>query len=118
MRFSLTEALDRIPGPDGRRFATVFERGTLALEVYAPRGHDPQQPHARDEVYVVVRGHGTFARAGQRTPFAAGDCLFAPAGEEHRFEGFSDDLVVWVVFYGPPGGEGASLRAGAGTAVP
>jgi hypothetical protein len=23
----------------------------------------------------------------------------------HRFEEFSDDLVVWVVFYGPEGGE-------------
>jgi hypothetical protein len=28
-----------------------------------------------------------------------------PAGVEHRFEGFTDDLVVWVVFYGPEGGE-------------
>jgi hypothetical protein len=23
----------------------------------------------------------------------------------HRFLDFSDDLTVWVVFYGPPGGE-------------
>jgi hypothetical protein len=27
---------------------------------------------------------------------------------EHRFEEFSDDLVVWVIFYGPEGGEAAS----------
>jgi hypothetical protein len=23
----------------------------------------------------------------------------------HRFENFSDDLAVWVFFYGPEGGE-------------
>jgi hypothetical protein len=27
------------------------------------------------------------------------------AGVEHRFEESSDDLVVWVIFYGPDGGE-------------
>lgn len=25
----------------------------------------------------------------------------------HRFEEFSDDLAVWVMFYGPDGGEAA-----------
>ncbi|MDQ3378133.1 MAG: cupin domain-containing protein, partial [Actinomycetota bacterium] len=34
-----------------------------------------------------------------------GDALFVPAGVEHRFENFTDDLVAWVVFYGPEGGE-------------
>ena len=28
-----------------------------------------------------------------------------PAGVEHRFEEFTEDLLVWVVFYGPEGGE-------------
>jgi hypothetical protein len=31
--------------------------------------------------------------------------LFVPASVEHRFEDFTDDLVVWVVFYGQEGGE-------------
>ena len=31
--------------------------------------------------------------------------IWVPAGAEHRFEDFSDDLAVWVVFYGPEGGE-------------
>ena len=39
--------------------------------------------------------------------FGPGDLLFVPAGVEHRFEEFSDDLAVWVVFYGPDGGEQA-----------
>ena len=36
--------------------------------------------------------------------FAPGDCLYADAGEVHRFEDFTDDLAVWVVFWGPEGG--------------
>jgi hypothetical protein len=31
--------------------------------------------------------------------------LFAAAGAVHRFENFSGDLTVWVMFYGPEGGE-------------
>jgi len=31
--------------------------------------------------------------------------MFIAAGTEHHFEQFSDDLAVWVVFYGPEGGE-------------
>ncbi len=33
------------------------------------------------------------------------DVLFVPAGVEHRFEDFTVGLAVWVVFYGPEGGE-------------
>jgi mannose-6-phosphate isomerase-like protein (cupin superfamily) len=54
---------------------------------------------------VVVTGTGTFFCDGRRESFGPGDFLFAPAGVEHRFEGFTDDLVVWVIFYGPEGGE-------------
>jgi hypothetical protein len=32
-----------------------------------------------------------------------GDLLFVPAGVDDRLEQFSDDLAVWVVFYGPEG---------------
>jgi hypothetical protein len=35
-----------------------------------------------------------------------------PAGVVHRFEEFTEDLVVWVVFYGPEGGERATLDRG------
>jgi mannose-6-phosphate isomerase-like protein (cupin superfamily) len=113
-RWGLAEALAQLPGPQGERFATVFERGTLSVEVYAPRGTDPQQPHARDELYVVVSGTGTFLCEGARSAFRAGDVLFAPAGAVHRFEDFGEDLVVWVIFYGPPGGERPQVHGGPG----
>jgi hypothetical protein len=38
-------------------------------------------------------------------PFGPSDFLFAAAGISHQFENFTDDLVVWVIFYGPEGGE-------------
>jgi mannose-6-phosphate isomerase-like protein (cupin superfamily) len=44
---------------------------------------------------------------GRRVPFRPGDALFAAAGEVHRFEDFTEDLLTWVVFYGPEGGERA-----------
>lgn len=102
---ALSDGFARIPTPDGGRVATLFEHGSLTIELYAPKGHDPQQPHTRDEAYIVVAGSGLFFNSGARYPFGPGDFLFAAAGEEHRFENFSDDLVVWVIFYGPEGGE-------------
>jgi mannose-6-phosphate isomerase-like protein (cupin superfamily) len=104
-RLTVLDALARLPGPNGARFAKLFEHGTLEVEVYAPRGADPQQPHKRDEIYVVATGSGTFFCDGKRESFGPSDFLFAPAGVEHRFENFTDDLVVWVIFYGPDGGE-------------
>ena len=106
-RLTVAESLTRLPGPAGERYVELFGHGTLSVEVYAPRGHDPQQPHTRDEVYVVVQGSGHFRNGQTRHRFAPGDLLFVPAGVEHRFEDFTHDLAVWVIFYGPEGGEAA-----------
>ena len=75
------------------------------MEAYAPEKVDLQTPHGQDELYVVVRGEGWFVNGDQRHRFGPGDVLFVPAGVVHRFEEFSEDFLVWVVFYGPPGGE-------------
>lgn len=101
---TVAEGLSRLPGSEGERFVELFGHGTLSVELYAPRGHDPQSPHTRDEVYVVVTGRGQFRNGETRHPFAPGDVLFVPAGVAHRFEDFTDDLAVWVFFYGPEGG--------------
>ena len=88
-----------------QRFVQLFRHGTLSVELYAPRGTDPQSPHSRDEAYVVVSGTGTFFDGAARRPVRPGTFLFVPAGQPHRFEDFSDDLAVWVLCYGPEGGE-------------
>lgn len=102
---SVEGALALLTVPDGKRFAPVFEHGSLLVEIYAPRGRDPQQRHTRDEVYVVASGSGEYVCGDARTKFHPADVLFAGAGVEHRFENFTDDFAVWVIFYGPEGGE-------------
>jgi mannose-6-phosphate isomerase-like protein (cupin superfamily) len=103
---TVKDALALLPAPGGKRFATVFEHRSLAVEIYAPRGHDPQQPHTRDEIYFVATGSGEYVCGEARQKFGPTDLLFAAAGTEHRFENFTEDLAVWVIFYGPEGGEG------------
>jgi mannose-6-phosphate isomerase-like protein (cupin superfamily) len=97
------DGLVRLPGPGGERFVSLFEQAGLEVELYAPRGNDPQQPHDRDELYVVIRGSGMFFDGVTRREFGPGHLLFVPAGVEHRFEEFTDDLAVWVVFFGSAG---------------
>ena len=106
-QITVAQGLARLPGSKGERYVELFRHGSLAAELYAPRGSDPQSPHTRDEVYVVVEGRGSFRNGGDRHPFERGDVLFVAAGVEHRFEEFTDDLAVWVFFYGPEGGEQA-----------
>jgi len=103
----VADALQKLPTPEGKRFTTIFEHGSLAVEIYAPRGTDPQQPHTRDEVYFVVSGSGEYVCGDSRQDFGPSDLLFAAAGVAHRFESFTEDLVVWVLFYRPEGGEKA-----------
>jgi mannose-6-phosphate isomerase-like protein (cupin superfamily) len=103
-RITAEQARNAEPEP-GRGSALLMRHGTMTLRHYAPRGHDPQKPHRQDELYVVLSGTGTFTRNGERTPFAPGDVLFAAAGDDHRFQDFSDDFETWVMFYGPEGGE-------------
>ena len=110
MRLGLQDALARVPGSKGERFAVALESGSVSVEVYAPRATDPQSPHTRDELYIVLQGQGSFVCRDRSNRFGPGDLLFVPDGVEHRFVDFTDDLVVWVVFYGPEGGERPGLR--------
>lgn len=104
-RSTLREVWESVPGPNGERFAEGFTHGSLRVLLYAPRGTDTQQPHEQDEVYIVMKGSGSFIVGDEKRPFAEGDVLFAPSRVAHRFDEFTDDLIVWVVFYGPSGGE-------------
>ena len=103
----LTEAQACIPGPAGEHSVTLLRRGTLdvKLALRPPVSPTQQTSHAQDEVYVVIRGRGVLLHDGKRDSFEPGDLLFVAAGTEHRFEDFTEDLAVWVVFYGPSGGE-------------
>jgi mannose-6-phosphate isomerase-like protein (cupin superfamily) len=102
-----SSALAKLAETAGRQFMEVFSHGTLTVEIYRPVKVDLQEPHTRDEVYVVISGSGRFMNGKARHPFQAGEVLFVPAGVEHRFLDFTDDFSTWVFFYGPEGGEAA-----------
>jgi mannose-6-phosphate isomerase-like protein (cupin superfamily) len=89
----------------GERAARVLQQGSLDVVLATPARPNEQAPHEQDEVYIVVRGRGVLFHGDKRDPFESGDFLFVAAATEHRFEDFSDDLLVWRVFYGPKGGE-------------
>ena len=93
------------PIPAGARSALLLSHGSMSARFYSPRGRDEQTPHDQDEVYVIAHGEGTFVCGEDRVTFRLGDVLFVPAKVAHRFEDFSDDFAVWVMFWGPDGGE-------------
>ena len=102
---SLAEALSKGPPPAGNLAVPIFSHGSLTVELYTPKGHDPQKPHSRDEIYFVARGKGRFFDGTREHAVEPGSFMFVPAGQPHRFENFSSDFAVWVAFYGPEGGE-------------
>ena len=97
----LADARALIPGPAGGHSASLMQRGSLEVKLSLPVRPNVQAPHEQDEVYVIVRGRGVLVHDGRRDPCEAGDLAFVAAGTEHHFEDFTDDLAVWVLFFGP-----------------
>ncbi len=104
-KISITSALQELT-ESKQKFIQFFSKGSLIIELYKPDTSDKQQPHTRDEIYVIVSGKAMFYNEGVIVDVSANDCLHVPAFAEHRFFNFSEDFVTWVVFYGPEGGEG------------
>lgn len=111
LKASLPTLLARLPRPasaawpEGEPFIDALRHGSMSVEIFAPRGEDRQGPHAQDELYIVSAGSARFEHEGRFTEAAAGDVLFVPAGDVHRFHAMSEDFVTWVIFWGPAGGE-------------
>ena len=104
-RHTVDRALELAAASDDGAYGILLTHGTMELGCYKPDGVDPQQPHTRDELYIVQSGSGYFVNGESRQPFEAGEVLFVPAGVVHRFEDFTPDFAAWVIFYGPEGGE-------------
>jgi len=80
-------------------YEIVHESDGVELGVYVLVAPEPdrQQPHADDEVYVVLEGHGTLDVEGTPIDMHPGSAVFVPAGVEHRFTGY-EELSVLVIF--------------------
>jgi mannose-6-phosphate isomerase-like protein (cupin superfamily) len=95
--FDIEAAKARLSDKGG--YEVVHESAGIEIGVYVLVAPEPdrQQPHADDEVYVVLDGHGTLEVAGKPVELHPGNAVFVPAGVEHRFTGY-EELSVLVVF--------------------
>ena len=82
-----------------------FRHGSMRMKLHTPRMPNLQAPHEQDELYLIVSGHGRFTKEGKTRAFGPGDAIFVEAGADHRFDEISEDTLLWIQFWGPPGGE-------------
>jgi mannose-6-phosphate isomerase-like protein (cupin superfamily) len=75
-------------------FITTRQIQAGILRLHA-NDRDSQQPHSVDEVYFVIQGKGMIRINGENYSIRPGTSIFVPADTEHRFNGNSEDLVVF-----------------------
>lgn len=102
--FRLEELEAERAANDGAYLRFLRERHMSAgLYALSKGEQDTQQPHAQDEVYLIVSGRGALTVGDETTPVARGSVVYVPAGVPHRFHHISEDLRVMVVFSPPEG---------------
>ena len=103
--FTTVQALDAERGAAGRRYLEFLRVPDLSAGLYVLEAGvaDPQNPHAEDEIYVVMRGRARFRVGAEEQEVGPGAVLFVPARVEHRFLDIRERLEVLVVF-GPAEG--------------
>jgi len=84
----------------GRLYHEFLRVPALSAGLYVlPAGAaDPQQPHAEDEIYHVLRGRARVRVADEERPIGPGDTIYVAAGVEHRFIEIGEELALLVVF--------------------
>jgi Cupin domain len=116
MEYHITpeKALQHLRELNSEESAQLLELGSLTVRFYSPHGLDRQEPHTRDEVYVIASGSATFRCCGRDLRVNTGDVLTIPANYDHRFVDLTGDFATWVFVYGPEGGGGESGSAPSG----
>lgn len=101
--YLVSHVAELMSAQDGHTYREFLRVPALSLGLFAaPIGHDDtQQPHAEDEVYLVLGGTAVLDIDGARFPVSPGSIAYVAAGRRHRFVDISDDLRVVVVFAPP-----------------
>jgi mannose-6-phosphate isomerase-like protein (cupin superfamily) len=96
--FGVKSVVERLRSAGGG-YEIVHESPGVELGVYVLVAPEPdrQQPHADDEIYVVLEGSGMLDVDGKNVPVKEGDAVFVEAGADHRFSAY-EQLAVLVVF--------------------
>lgn len=84
----------------GRRYLEFLRKPSLSTGLYVlvAGRDDPQQPHAEDEVYYVVRGRATIRVANEDRPVGPGSVVYVAATVPHKFHTIEEDLEILVIF--------------------
>ncbi len=95
--FGVRSAAEKLRESGG--YEIVHASPGLELGVYVLVAPEPdrQQPHADDEIYVVLEGTGTLEVEGEPVAVKEGDAVFVEAGADHRFTAY-EHLVLLVIF--------------------
>ena len=97
--------LSSSPDEDGVSWIEHLRTADLSVGTYVipAGGSDPQDPHTEDEIYVVRSGRAVLSGPDRQIEVSAGSVVFVAAGEQHRFEQVSEELIV-IVLFGPAEG--------------
>ena len=96
--FEIEQVRRRLEAGNGG-YEVVHTSPGLEVGVYVLVAPEPdhQQPHADDELYVVLEGSGVLNVEGEAIPVAEGQSVFVPAGAVHQFTAY-EGLSVLVIF--------------------
>ena len=102
--FGIAAVKERL-GEAGGGYEAVHESAGLELGVYVLVAPEPdrQQPHADDEIYVVLEGTGVLEVEGEEVSVREGSAVFVEAGADHRFTAY-EHLSALVIFERKPAG--------------
>jgi mannose-6-phosphate isomerase-like protein (cupin superfamily) len=100
--FDIESVKNRLAAADGG-YEIVHESAGLEIGVYVLVAPEPdhQQPHADDEVYIVLEGSGTLAVEGHKVELREGHSVFVPAGANHQFVDY-EQLSALAIFEKKP----------------
>ncbi|MCI0642450.1 MAG: cupin domain-containing protein [Gemmataceae bacterium] len=86
----------------GRAYLEFLRVPALSAGLYSlPAGAvDRQKPHAEDEVYYVLSGHGMIRVGAEDQAVQPGSIVFVGADIEHRFHSITEELTL-LVFFAP-----------------
>lgn len=103
--FTTLQALEVAQRDADRRYLEFLRVPDLSAGLYVLEAgaSDPQQPHAEDEIYVVLRGRCGFRVGAEERDVGPGSVLFVPGRQEHRFLDIRERLEA-LVFFGPAEG--------------
>lgn len=98
MPFEIASVKERLE-LEGGGYQIVHASPGLEVGVYVLVAPEPdrQQPHADDELYVVLDGHGVLEIEGVPTSLEVGQAVFVPAGANHGFTAY-EHMSVLVIF--------------------